>query len=161
TTVMFIVFALGFVLVRSRIIELDLGPQFRPLHKGGRLIQRPYLDAAFWIRDRVPAQDWIAVGEAGVIPYFAPQRFIDLLALNDAVLARAPTRFSADYLYGRNPEYVLLAGVRKSPARLECRYAYGDALLLDPRFAERYTLCRSFGLPPEAFVGAGQNFVLY
>lgn len=159
--VVLVVLAAGFVLVRARILGLELGPEFRPLHKGGRLIQAPYLDAARWVRDHVPAQDWIAVGEAGVIPYFAPQRFIDLLALNDAVLARAPSLFSADYVFERDPEYVLLAGVRQSHARLECLYPYGDALLVDPRFSERYSRCRSFGLPPEDFAGAGQNFVLY
>jgi hypothetical protein len=156
-----LVFAAGFVLVRARIGGTDLGPEFRPLHKGGRLIQTPYLDAAFWVRENLPAQDWIAVGEAGVIPYFAPQRFIDLLALNDPVLARAPSLFDAEYIFARDPEYVLLAGLHQSHERLVCRYPYGDSLLVDPRFSARYSQCRSFGLPPEQFTGAGQNFVLY
>jgi hypothetical protein len=155
------VLATGLLLMRARMDGLNPGLHFKPLHKGGTLVQTSYLEAARWLRQHVDPGDWVAVGEAGVIPYFASQPFIDLLALNDATLARLPSRFSTDYVLQRDPPWILLAGVRRGLERLESRYQYGEALLRDARFAARWRPCRSFGAAPESFTGYGQNFLLF
>jgi arabinofuranosyltransferase len=151
----------GLVIVRARIVALNETYVLQPLHRGGTLIQPTYVETASWVRTHVPVEDWVAVGEAGVIPFFAPQRFVDMLALNDAYLARQQSRFSADYVLQRAPQYVLLAGIHRGATRLQSQYGYGESLLQDERFAAGYRPCRSFGPPPERFSGRGQNFMLY
>ena len=165
-----VVFAICFCVFRARLFDFRTTSPLRPLHKGGTLIQTSYLETGLWLRENLPKDVWVGVGEAGTIAYLAPQRFLDLTALNDATLAQIhrpqtglalPEGRVAEYVWAKSPHYVVLAGLTVGPDGLRSRYPYVEDLLRDARFRERYVRCRGFGQPPERFDGWGNNFLLY
>jgi hypothetical protein len=66
----------------------------------------------------LPKDAWIAVTNAGIIPYYSRRRTIDMLGLNDAHIARQPAKLGqrmmighekgdGDYVLGRSPDAIL------------------------------------------------------
>ncbi len=148
-------------IMRERLNDFRREHPFWPLHKGGTLIQTVYLETGLWIRDHVPPSALLAVAEAGAIPFLVPNPVLDMLALNDAYLALTSNNFSTDYIFSRDPEYILLAGVMQTPQGHSSGYFYAQSLLSDARLWRAYAPCRTFGPPPAEFRGNGQNFVLF
>ncbi len=94
-----------------------------------------------------PRQGLLALGEAGVIPYFTELPVLDLFGLADAHLAHVPGvqmhKFDLDYVLGRKPRYVLLAGKDKQ-GKLLPTFTYTEQLLKNERFAREYRLRQDF-----------------
>lgn len=111
----------------------------------------------------LPADAWIAVSNAGIIPYEADRRTLDMLGLNDAHIAHQPVGADApglpghqkgdpDYLFALRPEAILFLRLEVTPGSLAAHpqrqtiideYAFGTSergLWKNPRFAEEYAL---------------------
>lgn len=80
----------------------------------------------------LPAEAWIAVSNAGAIPYYADRRTIDMLGLNDAHIARTepgplassmPGHRKGDgaYVLAREPDVILFIALEVTPDPLEGR----------------------------------------
>jgi arabinofuranosyltransferase len=73
----------------------------------------PYHDVAMYLKYSAPPGSWVALGEAGIIPYFADDvNVIDIFGLMDRQIARIPGllhhKGDAEYVLSRNPDYILL-----------------------------------------------------
>ncbi len=104
-----------------------------------------YSDVALYLSHNAPAGSWIALGEAGIIPYYAKSvNVIDLLGLMDRHVAHIPgllhQKGDAEYVLSRNPDYVLLL-VQEDTAGI-IRYAAEPMrqFLSNKLFTERYGL---------------------
>ncbi len=126
------------------------------------LVDPNYYAVARWMQANVPSADLVALGEAGIIPYYANVRVLDMFGLMDTHLAHLPggpfDKFDVTYVLGRKPQYVLLAHVVHEPTgALSSIHFYARALWADPRFAQQYAPVREFADNPDA----GTSFVLY
>jgi hypothetical protein len=111
----------------------------------------------------LPKDAWIAVTNAGRLPYFAERRTLDMMGLSDAHIARSkilykfglvPGHLKGDggYILDRAPELIMFLGLVVSEAPLARdlewlktarRKAIGISerqIVLDPRFLEQYRL---------------------
>jgi len=108
-----------------------------------------HFEVARHINRHLPRPALLAAGEAGVMPYYTRLRFLDLGALVDKHLAREPgamhRKSDADYVLGRDPDYVVLQGVYDQEQHaFRSTTVYAASLLSDARFHERYRFDRSF-----------------
>ncbi len=72
-----------------------------------------------WLRDNTDTEEYLAIGEAGAIPYISGHPIVDCFGLMDKTIARMPgTTFfdksdseeAAEYILGRKPKYFLFKG---------------------------------------------------
>ena len=102
----------------------------------------PYVEVAQWLNEHAQAGDWLATGEAGLIPYLTGLPTIDCFGLTDAHLARVPgkrhEKVDPDYILGREPRFVVIGGARLGPDGVSSDFAYGNSLLGHPRFVDEY-----------------------
>jgi hypothetical protein len=100
------------------------------------------------LRDEYPPDILLAGEEAGIIPYLTEFRFLDLMGLTDAHLAKQPggihEKSDPDYVLGRRPDLVLVLLTEKwaqgaSPPAVT---RAGRELLTHPKFLEEYELKR-------------------
>lgn len=112
-----------------------------------------------YIEANWPAGATVGVNAAGALPFFADRmRFIDMLGLNDAVIARRnPVPISTDvprlighlkgdgrYVLGRRPEFVIIDGPAGSPAGRHGMHSLGDTELLEQAgFLLTYRPCKA------------------
>lgn len=108
-----------------------------------------HFEVARWMQRELPAPGLLALGEAGIIPYYTRLPILDLYGLTDAHIAHLSgvmhRKFDADYFFARDPEYTFLLVTRGPDGRIESNYHYARVLLGDARFAERYTPLHDFG----------------
>jgi hypothetical protein len=121
------------------------------------------------LHQALPEDAWIAVSNAGAIPYFSDRRTLDMLGLNDAHIAHQPItdlapnmsgheRGDGDYVLRRQPDAILFLRLEvtqgplsqhKDRQRMIQDYAFGTSerqIVQDPRFGELYNL-KSSPLP--------------
>jgi hypothetical protein len=66
-----------------------------------------------WLRERHPEGTLVAIGDAGVVPFFSRLPVIDLWGLNDATIAQMPGEYGAragvaEYALARRPGVIVL-----------------------------------------------------
>ena len=121
------------------------------------------LEAAGRFLDRVlPPEAWIAVSNAGAIPYYADRRTIDMLGLNDRHIGTLEVKPNESgvighrkgdgaYVLARAPDAILFMRIEVGPAltqapdrdRLVYESLFGTSereIWADPRFREHYRL---------------------
>lgn len=103
---------------------------------------------ARWMCDHVRDQGLLAVGEAGVIPYYTKLPTLDLFGLMDAHIGRLPgvrhVKFDADYVLGRKPEYVVLTVRAGRDGSVVPTQPHGAVLLHRPEFERDYSVWQAF-----------------
>ncbi len=95
-----------------------------------------YKAVADWLSQRAQPGDWLATGEAGLVPYLVGLPTIDCFGLTDAHLARVPgkrhEKIDPGYILGRRPRFLLIGGVRPGENGPTSDFAYGQSLLTHP-----------------------------
>ncbi len=91
----------------------------------------------------------IAMDDAGLGPYLARRRNLDMLGLNDRHIARLPGRFSykvdVPYVLGRSPDLIVLVSSVAEPTRTDqLPLPIHAALASDSTFHARYELLRVY-----------------
>jgi hypothetical protein len=104
-----------------------------------------YYDVALYLSHNAPAGSWIALGEAGIIPYYAKSvNVIDLLGLMDRHVAHIPgllhQKGDAEYVLSRNPDYVLLLVQEDTAGTIRYAAEPMRQFLTNKLFTERYVL---------------------
>lgn len=88
---------------------LDLRPALLQYAQG---LEQAHIRLGRWLDRHTAPTARIAIGDAGAVPYYADRYTIDLMALNDAYLARLPARFGHKidviYVLSQQPDYVIL-----------------------------------------------------
>jgi len=101
-----------------------------------------YRLTADWLKKQALPGDWLATGEAGLIPYLTDLPNIDCFGLTDAHLARRPgkrhEKRDPDYLLARAPRFIVIGGARLSRGRETSDFVYGRSLLEHARFQKEY-----------------------
>ncbi|MCX6646265.1 MAG: hypothetical protein NTY09_07905 [bacterium] len=102
-----------------------------------------YLQMGEWLLRNASREDYLATGEAGLIPYVGQVRLVDCFGLMDKHIARLPGKihykFDESYVLARRPRYILLLG-EISEDGLKSRFLYCRVLLRSPSFTRDYTL---------------------
>ena len=79
------------------------------------LLNREYYRVAEMMRERIRPDATVALGEAGLIPYYSKLGVIDMRGLTDRYIARlkgeAHAKFEPMYIFRRKPDYLLLVDV--------------------------------------------------
>jgi len=88
---------------------LDIRPALLQYAQG---LEKAHIQLGIWLNQHTPATARIAIGDAGAVPYYSDRYTIDLMALNDAYLARLPGRFGQKvdvlYVFSQQPDYLIL-----------------------------------------------------
>ena len=99
-----------------------------------QMFAAPYKRAADWLAQQARPGDWLATGEAGLIPYLTGLPTIDCFGLTDAHLARVPgkrhEKVDPDYILGRKPRFLLIGGAHPGVDGPTSDFAYGRSLLV-------------------------------
>jgi hypothetical protein len=100
----------------------------------------------------------IAMDDAGLGPFLAGRRNLDMLGLNDRHIAHLPGRFSfkydVDYVLARSPDLVVLVSMVPEPTRGEQFPLPGHAALASSRaFHARYEFRRAYTMRPDYHLG--------
>jgi hypothetical protein len=96
-----------------------------------------------WLNERVAADQWVAVGDTGMIPYVARAKIIDLYCLNSSEFIRAEenrARF-ARWVYAKRPAAILL--VSTDPTELKPTWL-GSFMIAHPDFSAHYEVAEVF-----------------
>ncbi|MBN1593510.1 MAG: hypothetical protein JW941_09745 [Candidatus Coatesbacteria bacterium] len=79
------------------------------------LLNREYYSIACMMREEIPPNSTVALGEAGLIPYYSKLKTIDMRGLMDRYIAHlegeAHAKFEPMYIFRRKPNYLLLVDV--------------------------------------------------
>ena len=105
------------------------------------LLNREYYAVAKMMHQRIPPNATVALGEAGLIPYYSRVRVIDMRGLTDRYIAhlkgKAHAKFKPMYVFHRKPDYILLVDVT---GRTWCEHNYENMLLDHKVLYDDYTL---------------------
>lgn len=114
---------------------------------GPRLVS-PLEEVGRQLRLRSEPTDWVAGGEAGIIPYTSKLPFIDTLGLVDAHIASLPGRlhekFDVDYVLAREPRWIIVTLVEEEGGE-RAEWAVDRAFLGHPAFQLQYA--EAFRIP--------------
>jgi len=115
--------------------------------ESGGLVTYPLREAGRWLADNAHPADLVAGSEAGVIPYFSRHRFLDMVGLVDAHLARVPgamhEKVDADYVLSREPDWIVV-NVRRIDGREVAPWPTDAAVMAHPEFEEHYVEAKRF-----------------
>ncbi len=106
-----------------------------------------HFEVARWMRANL-APGLLAIGEAGIVPYYTRFPVLDMYGLMDPHIARLEgerhAKFDVDYVLQRRPTYVHMSVTRTADGGLTSPHVYGRTLLNDPRFSREYAPVREF-----------------
>jgi len=106
-----------------------------------------HFEVARWMRANL-APGLLAIGEAGIVPYYTRFPVLDMYGLMDPHIARLEgerhAKFDVDYVLQRRPTYVHMSVTRTADGVLTSPHVYGRTLLKDPRFSREYVPIREF-----------------
>lgn len=126
-------------------LELNLGIS----REAGNYKQRMEARAlvADYVASRTDEQDWVAVGDCGIIPYRLEANVLDLYCLNSLAYVSEPIakdrRKFAAYVLEQQPKVIMLTSKKQSEFR--SRTQIGTYLHSNPLFDELYALDKVIG----------------
>ena len=122
-------------------------------------LERAHWALGEWLSASQPEGTWLAIGDAGVVPFVSRLPVIDLWGLADAHIARLPGEYgdrpgTADYVLERRPEIIVLwnlVPIGNHPDRLELvgAWPFDREIAQHPVFASEYRFVREFTFRPE------------
>lgn len=111
-------------------------------YEGAYFFKPDHFAVAQYLKQNARSDDLIALGESGLIPYLTELPILDMFGLMDKYLARLPgvrnDKFDPDYVFQRQPKYIVLGGCRFWGAEVDCDFLYSRTLLADPRLKQNY-----------------------
>jgi len=116
---------------------------------GLHLDRSKYFSIARWMDGEIRDRGLLAIGEAGIIPYYVDLPVLDMNALMDTHLSHLKgtihRKFDVEYVLARRPKYVFLLVDRDADGALSSHHWYAKLLLAEPRFQAQYRPLRDFG----------------
>jgi arabinofuranosyltransferase len=107
-----------------------------------------------WLRATYPPETWVAIGDAGAIPFYSRLPVLDLWGLSDATIARLPGEYgdrpgTADYVLARKPGVIVLWNLEPisghtGTLRLQPAKPFGRAIAGHDDFRRSYRFVREF-----------------
>jgi len=117
--------------------------------RGLRLSHSRYFEVARWMRRELHEPGLLALGEAGIVPYYTKLPILDLHGLMDPYIASLRgglhRKYDGDYVFRRKPKYLFLPINRAPDGKLTSQHFYASALLGDRRFSDAYEPLKDFG----------------
>ncbi len=111
------------------------------------VLNREYYRVAKMMRERIRPDATVALGEAGLIPYYSRLSVIDMRGLTDRYIARlkgkAHAKFEPMYIFRRKPDYLLLLDVT---GQTWTEHNYQNMLLDHEVLNDDYTLYEGKGM---------------
>ncbi len=111
------------------------------------VLNREYYRVAKMMRERIRPDATVALGEAGLIPYYSRLSVIDMRGLTDRYIARlkgkAHAKFEPMYIFRRKPDYLLLVDVT---GQTWTEHNYQNMLLDHEVLNDDYRLVRGEGM---------------
>ncbi len=142
--------------------SLELVQTREPYREG---LEKAHIALGRWLGDSQPPDAWLAVGDAGAIPFFSRLPTLDLWGLSDATIARLPGEYGkregvADYVLARRPTVIVLwnlAPIDELPGRLRIlgAQAFDREIAGHEIFAREYRFAREFRFREATRPGTG------
>jgi arabinofuranosyltransferase len=119
------------------------------------LVPAEHEEVATWLNNHVAKGSLLALGEAGVVPYYTHLAALDFFGIVDTHIAHLRGirhhKFDVDYVLHRKPDYVLMLALpHGKDGKPESPFTYAQQLWQDPRFGEQYRILQEF-----------RSFILY
>lgn len=152
----------GLSLWRSSLAVLlggALGPWPQPdklhqdaVHYERRMRKRERLAA--YLDERVQPNQWVILGDAGLVPFLSHAKYLDAYCLNSREMPLPPISFSpnrfAEFALGRQPEAIVVSSLSQTEMVPQPIMGVWPPLIRDRRLQEDYELATI--IPTEAFV---------
>jgi hypothetical protein len=109
-----------------------------------------HINIGLLLRDTVPPDSLLAGEEAGIIPYYSGLRFLDMVGIVDAHIARRKGRLhfkhDVNYVLERRPDYILLYTMRpmEEGGEFTTWTETGRQMLASERFHREFQPVKSF-----------------
>lgn len=113
------------------------------------MLDNCHRDMGVWLRDQLRPGDLVAIGDAGIIPYFSGATILDMMGLIDKHISRVEAgqyydKFDADYVFSHDPDWLLLMGyIVEDGTRfknISFIVPYGVEVFKHPAFTTHYRL---------------------
>ena len=111
-----------------------------------------------WLAERYPPDTWIALGDAGAVPFYSGLPTVDLWGLNDAEIARLPGEYGArpglvPLVFQRAPHIIVLwnrTPIEGEAGKLRAAggHPFDTAFFQSPELARHYRFVREFTFRP-------------
>ena len=108
-----------------------------------------------WLEARTTPDDWVAIGDCGLVPFRTHAKVLDLFCLNSREVSAPPVSFDAqrvaDLVFERRPRFLVVHS--RDPKLLKPRHEYGvfGAIAKRPQLASDYQLETVIGAPGDDF----------
>ncbi len=115
-------------------------------------MQRTSVALGRWLGENAQPGEWVALGDAGALPYYSGLRAIDLYGLMNPAIARLPgpalysEGIDTGAILARRPEYVVLESHEEM--RFEGIKLVDRKLFLEPEFQSEYGLIQKARFSP-------------
>jgi len=109
-----------------------------------------HVNIGLLLRDTIPPNSLLAGEEAGIIPYYSGLRFIDMVGIVDARIAREKGglhfKHDVNYVLERRPDYILLYTMRpmEEGGKFTTWTETGRQMLASERFRREFKPVKSF-----------------
>lgn len=142
--------ALALAIAAASVGSLQLARARAPYRDG---LQQAHVALGRWLRDTRPPGTWLALGDAGAIPFFSGLPVIDLWGLNDAAIARLPGEFGrrqhvADHVLARRPGVIVLWNLQAihqgERLRVLGAWPFDREIAAHPVFRDEYRFVREW-----------------
>lgn len=127
----------GLVLVGLAVVTINLGifQEVRMEAVRSTFSAEPLIALGKWLKKSAPAEALLATPDVGMVPYYSELRTLDSHPEALVDLHTAKEGFSPDYLFARDPTFLMLASRRGKVFRKS-----EQEVMRDARFSERYQL---------------------
>jgi hypothetical protein len=115
-------------------------------------MQRTSVALGRWLAENARPEDWVALGDAGALPYYSGLRAIDLYGLMNPAIARLPgpalysEGIDTGAILARRPNYVVLESHEET--RFEGIKPVDRKLFVEPGFQSEYGLIQKARFSP-------------
>jgi len=119
----------------------------------GDSLERAHVALGRWLREQYPADAWLALGDAGAVPFYSRLPTIDLWGLNDHEIARLPGEYgrkpgTAAHALARAPRLFVLWSTVPRELGFRGGQAFDRDLHAAPDFRRHYRFVREYTFRP-------------
>jgi arabinofuranosyltransferase len=117
----------------------------------------PHFAIGRYIQENSSSKDWIALSEAGIIPYYSRTKVVDFIGLVSGFydIHDDDGTINTDYVFSKQPKYIVLSFTESKLGEIEPRMYSERMVMRHPEFQNLYAESKIFEMPKnDSFLNA-------